>query len=453
MTESDNSVGVLSVAELSRRLRRVLEGLDQRSWVEGEVASFKRAASGHIYFSLKDEREDALVECVMYRAQARLAERFLSDGARIQVLGKATLWAPRGRMQFIIERARPAGRGAVLEALERLKASLAAEGLFDPSRKRPLPPEPRRIGLVTSAAGAVLHDIVAVAFRRGGARLLLAPALVQGEGAPDSLLAALTRLESVPDVDVVIIGRGGGSGEDLMAFNDERVVRKVAAMRVPIVSAVGHDVDYSLTDLAADLRAATPSQAAELVVADGAERLSRLQKTRAELVRMMERRLAEDQTTLHTLSRRLPDPRFQLAQRQQRLDELRVSLESAANRLHLSRRPALASLSQRLATRHPRAVLAECRGALGPLVVQLRSSEQNQLMASTSQLAQAAVRLNALSPLSILGRGYSIATRPDGRAVRTAREVEVGDILRLRLGEGTVVAEVCERECRSGEGG
>src|SRR5882724_632891 len=276
---------VVSVSELDRRLRRSVEDASAKLWVEGELSSLKRAPSGHVYFSLKDEAEDAIIECVMYRFNAMRARRHLNEGARLQLNGQATVWAPRGRLQFVANEVRPAGRGALLEALEQLKQRLAGEGLFSLERKRALPAEPRVVGVVTSARGAAFHDIVSVAFRRGDVKIVLAPALVQGEGAPESLIRALDLIERYPGLDVVVLGRGGGSGEDLMAFNDERVVRRVARMRVPVVSAVGHEVDFSLTDLVADVRAATPSQAAELVVPELRARTAAWQRAHGALQR------------------------------------------------------------------------------------------------------------------------------------------------------------------------
>ncbi|MGC4091554.1 MAG: exodeoxyribonuclease VII large subunit [Polyangiaceae bacterium] len=205
---------IITVAELARRLRRAVEAASGGFWVRGEVASLKRAPSGHCYFTLKDRDEDATLECVMYRMDAQRALRHLVDGAEVQLYGRATVWAPRGRLQFVVQRLQPAGKGALLLALEALKKKLAAEGLFDAARKRALPSDPRVVGVVTSASGAAFHDIRTVAFRRGRVLLVLSPALVQGDDAPRSLVVALEQLERYPGLDVVIVGRGGGSGED-----------------------------------------------------------------------------------------------------------------------------------------------------------------------------------------------------------------------------------------------
>ena len=437
---------VISVAELDRRLRRAVEDASAKPWVEGEVSSLKRAPSGHVYFSLKDEAEDAIIECVMYRFNALRARRHLNEGARLQLNGQATVWAPRGRLQFVANEVRPAGRGALLEALEQLKERLAAEGLFAPEKKRALPSEPRIIGVVTSGAGAAFHDIVSVAFRRGDVKIVLAPALVQGEGAPESLIRALDLIERYPGVDVVVIGRGGGSGEDLMAFNDERVVRRVARLRVPVVSAVGHEVDFSLTDLAADVRAATPSQAAELVVPESRLRAAAWQRADTALRRAALARLTNIRTRIERARSRLSDPRFTIAERQQELDELVTRLRRRATESVAAERAALELLTRRLYTRHPRAVLAGARADLGPLNVRLESAARRRLARAEARLADSAVRLDGLSPLTILGRGYAIATRADGRALRSADEVAVGDAVGIRLGRGRLVGRVLETE-------
>jgi exodeoxyribonuclease VII large subunit len=433
---------VVSVSELDRRLRRAVEDASVKLWVEGEVSSLKRAPSGHVYFSLKDEVEDAIIECVMYRFNAQRARRHLNEGARLQLTGQATVWAPRGRLQFVVEEVRPVGRGALLEALEQLKERLAAEGLFAPERKRPLPAEPRIVGVVTSKSGAAFHDIVSVALRRGNVKIVLASALVQGEGAPETIVRALDLIERYPGLDVVVVGRGGGSGEDLMAFNDERVVRRVAQMRVPVVSAVGHEVDFSLTDLAADVRAATPSQAAELVVPETRARAALLGRSHTALLRAVRARLASFRGEIERARARLSDPRFVIAERQQELDELYAALRQHATRGLAQRRARTELLMRRLYGRHPRAVLANARVELGPLNVRLQNAMRRRLSRDSAALSDAAVRLDGLSPLTILGRGYAIATRPDGRALRSARDVVVGDEIRIRLGRGSIGAGV-----------
>jgi exodeoxyribonuclease VII large subunit len=433
---------VVGVAEFNRRLRRAVESTSGSYWVEGEVGSLKRAVSGHSYFTLKDQEEDACVECVMYRFDALRAQRYLIEGAKIQLFGRATVWAPRGRLQFVAQRVRPAGRGGILIALEALKKQLAAEGLFDPARKRPLPADPRVVGVVTSAAGAAFHDIRTVAFRRGGVRLVLSPALVQGEGAPESLLAALARIERYPGLDVVIIGRGGGSGEDLMAFNDESVVRRIASLRVPVVSAVGHEVDVSLSDLVADARAATPSQAAELVVPDAEARRVALRRCAAALERGMRARLFGLRAHVDRRRARLGDPRLVVAERQRDLDELAARLFRRTERALKRRTQYAAQLHSRLFANHPRSVIEKQRARVLPLGARLFGAIRLSLGQSEQQLGAQAARLHALSPLAVLGRGYAIALAPDGRVLRRAVEAAVGDVLSVRLGEGAIDVQV-----------
>lgn len=429
---------IVSVAEFDRRLKRAVEGSGAGLWVEGELTALKRASSGHAYFSLKDEEEDALIECVLYRFDALRAARILKDGARVQLFGRATLWAPRGRLQFIGQRIRPAGQGALLLALLALKRKLAAEGLFDPARKRPLPEDPKVVGVVTSSAGAALHDIRSVAFRRGSVRLVLAPALVQGDGAPESLIAAIDRLERYPGLDVLIIGRGGGSGDDLMAFNDERVVRRIAGVRVPVVSAVGHEIDASLSDLVADVRAATPSQAAELVVPDVEARRRALAQCEAALRRSFGRGLLRARSRVDRLRDRLTDPRFLIAARQQELDQERVRLRRPLDRAIRVKNQRLGDLRGRLFARHPRAVLAEGRGKLLSLSDRIRSAMRVELGRNRAALSLAAAQLSGLSPLSILSRGYAVALDPGGQALRRAEDARIGSRLHVLLAEGAV---------------
>lgn len=436
----------LSVADLDRMLRQLVESATVGVWVQGEISGLRIGARGHAYFCLKDDAEEAVIDAVAYRDSALRARRFLTEGARVVVRGRATVWAPRGRLQLVVEAVRPAGRGALLEALERLKAKLQAEGLFDPERKQPVPRDARTIGVVTSASGAVIHDIIQVSFRRGSPRILLAPAQVQGEEAAASLVAALARLERVRGLDVIIIGRGGGSLEDLMAFNDERVVRRVAACPVPIVSAVGHEVDVTLTDLAADARAATPSQAAEMVVADRMAQAEALVHLRARLRRAMRMHLVEDRSALSRLQQRMGDPRLWLAERQQRVDELLNRMVHAHRSMLGRRRAWLERYQRRLASAHPRAVMARHRGQLETFRVRLAARMRARLAVDRSVLVRRVERMEALSPLAVLARGYAIATTMEGRAVRDAREVMVGDAVQLRLQRGRLLTYVSARD-------
>jgi exodeoxyribonuclease VII large subunit len=377
----------------------------------------------------------------MYRREALRGRRFIVDGARVQIRGRPTVWAPRGRLQFVADGARPAGRGAILAALEALKEKLRAEGLFEPARKRALPPDPRIVGIVTSAHGAVLHDIVTVAFRRGSVRIVLSAALVQGDAAPASIVSAIDRLERYPGLDVVIIGRGGGSADDLMAFNDERVARRVASIRVPVVSAVGHEVDTTLTDWVADIRAATPSQAAELVVADGEARAEALGRAKVALARAVRARVLEDAHTLERLKSRMTDPRFVIAEKQQHLDDYMMRLERRMVREAAKRRSSLTALRSRLSARHPRAVVEHARAELGPLSTRLFAATDLSVGRARARLGEVASHLHALSPLNVLARGYAIASK-DGRALRRASDVVRGDSVTLRLHQGSVEATV-----------
>lgn len=469
LAPADPADDAISVAELLRQLRRAAERVVPGNWVNGEVGSLRLVANGHAYFTLKDENEDAVIDCVLFRAQVAAARRHLVEGARLQLFARGTVYLPRGRLQLVVERVRPQGRGALLAALERLKQRLAAEGLFAPERKRPLPIDPELIGVVTSATGAAFQDIRTVAFRRGGAHLLLVPALVQGEGAVESLVAALAAVGRHPQVGVVIVGRGGGSFEDLMAFNDERVVRAIAACPVPVVSAVGHEIDTTLADLVADVRAATPSQAAELVVRDEAPRREALLGLRVALARALRGRLFEDAAVLARLRRALVDPRFLIADRQQQLDETQSRLERLVRRSLARRRQAVAALVPRLYARHPRAVLAAAAAELARHRAALGASGRGGIERHAQRLGLVAARLDALSPLAVLGRGYAIVQRGSpsegprssdgldaggraGRVVRSAAEVELGEALSVRLAEGRIDATVTGVH-RSGEMG
>lgn len=449
---SDSSDAPLTVAELDRTLRRAVETASNSVWVQGEIGAPKTAPSGHCYFTLKDEAEDAVIDAVAYKDTAARAKRFLFEGARVVVRGKATIWAPRGKLQFVVDTVRPAGRGVLLEALERLKQKLSAEGLFALERKKPVPSGARTIGVVTSPTGAVIHDIIRVAFRRGAARIILSPTVVQGEEAPASIVAALDKLERVRPLDVIIIGRGGGSFEDLMAFNDERVVRRVAACTVPIVSAVGHEVDITLTDLAADARASTPSQAAELVVADEQSQRETLRQLHLRLVRAMRARLVEDTVALDRLVARLGEPRGMIAERQQRLDDLVGRMATAARSSAARRKTALERLHRQLLANHPKVKLARTQGRLEMMSARLGGAMRARLGVEQGKVRDCRMQLEALSPLAVLQRGYAIATAEDGSAVVDAEQVAIGSRVTVRLRRGRLGAEVREAQVDRSDG-
>ncbi len=442
--ESDKRADrVFTVAELDRGLRTLLERRTEGLAVSGEVTAYKEHVSGHAYFTLRDEKEDASIDCVLYRSAAPAARKLLVDGARLIVRGKVTFYAPRGRVQLVVDAARPAGQGSLLEALAKLKKKLAAEGLFAAERKRLLPKEPRAIGVVTSAHGAALADIVRVSFRRGPARLVVAPAPVQGVGAGAHLARALRLVVKHPDVDAVILGRGGGSVDDLSAFNDEALVRAVAASPVPVVSAVGHEVDSTLVDLAADVRAATPSQAAELLVPDARAVARHFEQLSHRAARATQRALAE---------------------RQQKLDDLGADLAGAVRRGLARWAAQIAALHRRALSRHPAAVLGVARAGVGPLErrlreagrravagrraevieldARLRAASRALVAARGAGLARDVGKLDALSPLAVLARGYALARTRAGRIVRSARDVAPDDEIELRLAAGVIDAVV-----------
>lgn len=430
------------MADLCRRLKHALESATGRDWVEGEIGAVRQVRSGHCYFTLKDEREEAVIDCVAYRFHAQKVRRHLVDGARVQVFGRATFWAPRGRSQLVVEALRPAGKGALLEQLQRTKERLAAEGLFDAARKRPLPSDPRCVGVVTSGDGAAWHDIRTVALRRGSPKLVLCPALVQGDGAVESLLLAIDRLERYPGLDVMIVGRGGGSFEDLLAFSDERVVRRIACCKVPVVSAVGHEIDVSLTDFAADARAATPSEAAELVVPDVRSRRAELDRLLESLVRAKRARLDDDRAALARQTSLLVDPRFLIADKQQWLDELEAKAERCMVRSLRERRATLRRLEQRLAQQHPRTALSRKQAAVVELQRRMEREIWRRIGLARQRSLSTHSRLEALSPLQVLARGYSITLDATGRAVRDADSVRVGAQLSVRLHKGRLAVSV-----------
>ncbi|TBW33263.1 exodeoxyribonuclease VII large subunit [Azotobacter chroococcum] len=425
---------ILTVSQLNGRARLLLEDVFAQVWVEGEISNLARPASGHLYFTLKDRQ--AQVRCALFRQNALRVREILRDGLAVRVRGKVSLYEGRGDFQLILDLLEPAGDGALRLAFEALKERLAAEGLFAAGRKRPLPAHPQRIGIVSSPTGAVIRDIVSVFRRRAPqVELTLVPTAVQGREAVAQIVHAL-ELADRQGFDALILARGGGSLEDLWCFNEEAVARAVAACATPLVSAVGHETDVTIADFVADLRAPTPSAAAELLAPDSSDLARRLESLQRRLQLRMQHLLAARHLQLDGLRRRLRHPGERLQQQAQRLDDLELRLRRAMQRRLQDGTERLARLDTRLAARHPERLLGLLRQRLEHLGERLPRAMQGALRERRQRLEAAAQTLQAVSPLATLGRGYAILLDDQGRAIRTAAQTRPGQHLRARLAEG-----------------
>lgn len=441
-----NQPQALTVSQLNRQARSLLESHFDFVWVEGEISNFAAPSSGHWYFSLKDG--NAQVRCAMFRGRNQRLRFTPASGDHVRLRCRVSLYEGRGEFQLIVEHMEQAGAGALQAAFERLKAKLLAEGLFDPARKQPLPESVSHLGVITSPTGAAIHDILTVLKRRCPAiEVSILPVPVQGEGAAAEIARAIERAnrwhaEGRIDLDALIVARGGGSLEDLWAFNEEVVARAIAASDLAIVSAVGHEVDFSIADMAADQRAATPSAAAEMLSPDQREQLEKLKKLEAELARLMRRKLTDAQTRLDHLRARLKHPGAQLREQSQRLDELEQRLILAQKNLLAKKRGELALLESRLQANSPLPRIRQLRGELGSLQQRLETAMQGKLEHSRSRLAHLAGMLDSLSPLATLARGYAIVSDTEGKVVTDAATVKVGSELEARLASGRLAVTV-----------
>ena len=442
----------LTVSQLNRQARSLLESHFDFVWVEGEISNFAIPSSGHWYFSLKDG--NAQVRCAMFRGRNQRLRFTPGNGDHVRLRCRVSLYEGRGEFQLIVEHMEQAGAGALQAAFERLKAKLLAEGLFAPERKKPLPESVSHLGVITSPTGAAIHDILTILKRRCPAiEISILPVAVQGEGAAGKIAEAIERAnrwqaEGKIDLDALIVGRGGGSLEDLWAFNEEVVARAIAASDLPIVSAVGHEVDFSIADMAADHRAPTPSAAAEMLSPDQREQLQRLQKLEADLVRLIRRKLADAQTRLDHLRARLKHPGAQLREQSQRLDELEQRLILAQKNLLAKQQGELALLQSRLHANSPLPRIRALQGELNNLQQRMESAIQAKLQDAGNRLSHLAGMLDSLSPLGTLARGYAIVTDTDGKVITDAASVEVGSRLQTRLASGhlNVIVEATEPE-------
>ena len=436
----------LTVGQLNREARRLLESHFDYIWVGGEVSNFAAPSSGHWYFSLKDS--GAQVRCAMFRNRNQHMRVTPANGMAIRLRCRVSLYEGRGEFQLIVEHLEHAGAGALQAAFERLRDKLQAEGLFAPERKRALPAEVRTLGVITSPTGAAIHDVLTVLQRRCPAmRVFLLPVAVQGEAAAGEISAAIARAnrwQAAGDVpfDALLVTRGGGSLEDLWAFNEEVVARAIVASALPVVSAVGHEVDISIADMVADQRAAPPSAAAELLSPDQRERAALLLRLEHTLAGRMRQRLERAGRDLHYLRQRLRHPGQLLREQAQRLDELEQRLFRAQRAQLREQRGALALLENRLRSRAPDTRVRALQAAVGQLEQRLQRGMQQQLRGANSQLAHLSQLLDSVSPLATLSRGYSILRDAQGAVVRDAADVACGDTLEARLARGELRLQV-----------
>jgi exodeoxyribonuclease VII large subunit len=391
---------VLTVSQLSTLIEGVLESTFHSLWVGGEVSDVSRPHSGHVYFTLKDEQ--AQIRGVIWRSTAQRLRFKLEEGQQVVCHGDLDVYPPRGTYQLVVRQVEPLGVGALQLAFKQLAQRLEAEGLFDPARKRKLPAFPRRVGFVTSPTGAAIHDFLQVAARRfAGVQILVIPVRVQGDGSAQEIARGIALANRIrPPLDVLVVGRGGGSLEDLWSFNEEVVVRAIHASQVPVVSAVGHEIDVTLSDLVADVRALTPSEAAERVIPSADELTARLGQLQRRMASILRTRVSTARSRIEQLARRriLRDPRSLIYDLSRRLDDLDQQASRAIHR---------------------------------------------KLTKSQDHIAALAARLESLSPLAVLARGYSVTTRADtGQVLRDAGEVAAGDQLKTRLLQGELLSRV-----------
>lgn len=439
---------VLTVAALTADLRARLETGYPDVWVDGEISNGRVWSSGHFYFQLKDAT--AQIRGVMFRNTVNRLRFAPQDGMQVLVRGSLSVYEAKGEYQLVAQHMEPRGAGALQLAFEQLKQRLQDEGLFAHERKRPLPALPRRIGIVTSLDGAAIRDILTVLLRRNPrAQVLIAHSRVQGEGAAAEVAQALARLNRIDDVDVIIVGRGGGSLEDLWAFNEEIVARAIAASRVPVISAVGHETDVSIADFVADLRAATPSAAAELVLQKSDEFAAQIRRWRERLSSAMTARLARG---AHRVQRAATHPALaglplRLSLRARRLDDLLATADRQLRSAVAARRRRLERAAGLVAHHDPRHRLGRGQAALAGLDARLRAGIATRHQHARRHLERSAAHLHALSPLGVLGRGYAVCW--DGtrtRVIRAVGDVQPGEALRITLGHGELTARVIDAD-------
>jgi exodeoxyribonuclease VII large subunit len=441
---------IFSVTELTLLIKQEVERTFLDIWVEGEISNLRIPSSGHIYLTLKDQQSQ--LRAVIFRSSGRHLKFQPKDGQQILCRGHLTVYEPRGEYQVVVDYLEPKGIGALQLAFEQLKERLRAEGLFDEQRKRPLPMLPRKIGIITSRTGAVLHDMLRILDRRfPNLSILVHPVAVQGEGAGDEIVRAIEDLNalspSIGGLDVLILARGGGSLEDLWSFNEEKVARAIAGSYIPIISAVGHETDYTIADFVADLRAPTPSAAAEMVVKPKQELIAWVQSLDDRIRHAIRARLETRRSKLRELQRSVPTPRKRLEALFLKLDELGWRSGQAFIRLLREKRGTLRDRTQSLSSLRPDTRLRHWNILLDRQYGQLIHQMASIIKARRAALAGVIGKMDSLSPLAVLARGYSIARRfPAFEVVREAKQMTRGERLKLKLYRGELVCQVDEVE-------
>ena len=439
---------IWTVRDLVIDIRRQVEDIHPDLWVEGEISNYRAAPSGHIYFTLKDG--EAQLPVVLFRRQATLLRFRPADGLAVLVRGRISIYETRGQLQLIAETLEPRGAGALQLAFEQLKGRLLAEGLFDAARKRPIPAFPKCIGIISSPTGAVIRDIVTVVRRRHARlNLLIHPAVMQGATCCTTVAAGIRWFNANPSlVDVIIIARGGGSIEDLSGFNDESLARAIAASEIPIVSAIGHETDFTIADFVADLRAPTPSAAAELVTAAQHRIDERVQALavrvhRAGRFHLMHARQRYARLSSEAVLNRLRDA---VSRRDQRIDELSLRLNASAIRRLRTNAQSLTTLSERLRRQNISIRIAATQRRLQTAAERLLRTSAQAISANQNRLNRASSRLETLSPLAVLSRGYALVYAENGTLLRSAADTAPGETIRARLAEGTLTAKVSDNK-------
>ncbi|MCL6744581.1 exodeoxyribonuclease VII large subunit [Kosakonia sp. R1.Fl] len=440
---SFQSPSIFTVSRLNQSVRLLLERELGQVWISGEISNFTQPASGHWYFTLKDDT--AQVRCAMFRNSNRRVTFRPQHGQQVLVRANITLYEPRGEYQIIVESMQPAGEGLLQQRYEQLKAKLAAEGLFDQQFKKPLPSPAHCVGVITSKTGAALHDILHVLKRRDPSLpVVIYPTAVQGEDAPAQIVRAIELANAREECDVLIVGRGGGSLEDLWSFNDERVARAIFASRIPVVSAVGHETDVTIADFVADLRAPTPSAAAEIVSRNQLELLRQVQAMQQRLEMSMDYYLAGRNRRFAQVHHRLQQqhPQLRLARQQTVLERLQQRMHNALDNQLKRASVRQQRTVQRLNQQNPQPRIHRAQSRIQQLEYRLSQNVRDRLSSTRERFGSAITHLEAVSPLATLARGYSVTTAIDGKVLKQTKQVKAGDKLTTRLNDGWVESEV-----------